>query len=315
MRIDHSGDMTDRIPSTIHLARDGQVTHRNFSHLGYQRLIRGVYGHLPDTTGLDEWESQRVAFLTRVHAVMAACRGQNVVLFGVTALQVMGVALPRRLQDWDRCHILVPVDGPRLIRKPVVAHRCLYPTSVWGRCSGLPVPHPVEQWLQLRGATIDELIEVGDGFLRRRDSLLTVEEMGTKLAELSGRPGVKKATAAMKWVRPNTDSLYETRTRMLLVRAGLPEPTVNLEVFCPNVGRLFHVDLGYEREKIAVEYDGAVHVGSRTQMEIDANRRRILQDEGWVIITVTADQLRNPTDVIRSVENALILRRTALASR
>ena len=95
----------------------------------------------------------------------------------------------------------------------------------------------------------------------------------------------------------------------MLVRAGLPEPIVNLEVFCPSVGRTYHVDLGYEKEKVAVEYDGAVHVGNRTQMEIDAKRRRILQDEGWLIITVTANQLNEPRDVIRSVENALVLRR------
>jgi len=295
------------MPSTIRLARDGQVTHRNFSRLGYQRLIRGVYGRVPDNSRLDKWQSQRVAFLARVHAVMAAYKDRGVVLFGVTALQVMEVALPSRLQDWNACHILVPAEGLRPIRKPVVAHRCIYPPTVWN-CWGLPVPHPVEQWLQLRGATIDELVEVGDGFLRRKDPLLTIEEMRTKLVDLSGRPGVKKAAAAMKWVRPDTDSLYETRTRLLLVRAGLPEPTVNLEVYCPSVGRTFHVDLGYEKEKLAVEYDGAVHVGNRSQMEIDANRRRILQDEGWLIITVTAEQLSKPQDIIRSVQTALVLR-------
>jgi len=306
--------MNDFIPSTIHLARDGEVTHRNFARLGYQRLIRGAYGHLPDVAGLDTWESQRRTFLTRVRAVMAAYKDKDVVLFGVTALQVMGVALPYRLQDWDACHILVGSEGIRPIRKPVVAHRCVYPPTVW-HCGGLPIPHPVEQWLQLRGATIDELVEVGDGFLRRKDPLLSIAEMSGKLADLSGRPGVKKATAAMKWVRPNTDSLYETKVRLLLVRAGLPEPVVNLEVFCPKVGRLFHVDLGYEREKIAIEYDGAVHVGNRAQMEIDANRRRLLQDEGWLIITVTSEQLNHPQDIIGSVETALLLRRTALKSR
>ena len=305
--------MNDFLPSTIRLARDGKVTHRNFVHLGYERLIRGVYGHLPTDKG-DRWESQRATFLARVYAVIAAYKDRGVVLFGVTALEAMGVALPSRLEDWDTCHILVPSDGIRPIRKPVVAHRCVYPPTVWN-CWGLPIPHPVEQWLQLRGATIDELVEVGDGFLRRKDPLLTVDEMRVKLAELSGRPGVKKATAAMKLVRPNTDSLYETRTRLLLVRAGLPEPVVNLKVYCPSRGKTFHVDLGYEKEKIAVEYDGAVHVSNRTQMEIDAKRRRILQDEGWMVITVTADQLAAAQDVICSVENALVLRRTALKSR
>lgn len=278
-------------------------------------MMRGVYGHAPAISGLDEWDRRRAEFLTRAYAVMAAYRDKDVVLFGVTALQVMGVALPRRLQDWDTCHVLVPHGGSRPIRRSVVAHRCVCPPTVWRRYSGLPVAHPIEQWLQLRGATIDELVEVGDGFLRRKGPLLALGEMGTKLAGLAGRPGSKKATAAMKWVRSGTDSLYETRTRLMLVHAGLPEPTVNCEVRCLAAGRLFHVDLGYEKEKVAVEYDGAVHVGDRAQMVIDANRRRLLQDEGWLIITVTAEQLRAPDQIVRSVESALILRRAMLTRR
>jgi len=298
----------------IYCARDGKVTSRNFSRLGYQRLIRGVYGRTPPAAG-DKWERRRAHFLTRVQAVMAAYQGTGIVVFGVTALQVMGVALPHRLQDWDACHILVPRDSLHPERNNVVTHRSIHPPAAWKFFSGVPVSHPVDQWLQLRGASIDELVEVGDGFLRRKNPLLTLDDMQAKLAERDGWAGVKKATAAMRWVRPNTDSLYETRTRLLLVRAGLPEPVVNLEVWCPNLGRLFHVDLGYEKEKVAVEYDGAVHVNDRTQMSIDAERRRILQDQGWMIITITAEQFRRPQSIINSVESALVLRRAALKSR
>jgi len=243
---------------------------------------------------------------------MAAYQGTGIVVFGVTALQVMGVALPYRLQDWDRCHILVPRDGPRPERDNVVTHRSVHPYAVWRRYWDVPVMHPVEHWLQLRGATLDELIEVGDGFLRRKDPLITPDEMKERLADVAGWAGVKKAAAAMKWVRPKTDSLYETKTRLMLLRGGLPEPVVNLEVWCGDVARIFHVDLGYEKEKIAVEYDGAVHVGDRTQMSIDADRRRILQDHGWMIITVTAEKLRAPQSIIASVESALVLRRAAI---
>ena len=197
----------------------------------------------------------------------------------------------------------------------MVAHRSIHTPPVWRRYSGVPVPHPVDQWLQLRGARLDELIEVGDGFLRRKNPLLTMDEMRARLTEVAGWAGVKKATIAMRQVRANTDSLYETRTRLLLVRAGLPEPVVNLEVWCADEARLFHVDLGYEKEKIAVEYDGAVHVGDRTQMAIDAERRRILQDHGWMIITVTAEHLRHPQAIINSVEAALIRRHAALKTR
>ena len=304
--------MTFLTSEEIELTRSGRVTSRNFARLGYRRLIRGAYGRPPTQVGRDEWERRRAKFITRVSAVMAAYQGRGIVLFGVTALQVMGVALPTRLEDWDRVHILVPGDVSRPIRQGVVTHRRAYPLRMWGTCWGLPILNPVEHWLQVRGATVDELVEIGDGFLRRYSPLLSLAEMQSAMAELVGRPGTQRAAIAMKWVRPGTDSLYETKLRLLLVRAGLPEPIVNCEVPCPQAGRTFHVDLGYDKEKVAVEYDGAVHVGSRTQMEIDADRRRLLQDQGWMVITVTAEQLRTPDRIVRSVKSALISRRAQL---
>jgi len=152
------------------------------------------------------------------------------------------------------------------------------------------------------------MVEIGDGFLRRQQPLLSVEDMEARISALRGATGIKLARKAMRYIRPRTDSMFETRTRMVLVQAGLPTPVVNLPVWCPAVGVTYHVDMGYEHAKLAVEYDGAVHVQDRLQMEIDADRRRNLQDAGWMIITVTAALLREPSSIIRSVENALILR-------
>ena len=296
----------------MHLARSGTVTCRNYSRLGYDRLIHGVYGRIPRTQGLNEWEKRRVEFITRVHAVLALYPDKGAVLYGSTALQVLDVALPSRLQDWDTCHILVPEGVTRPAREGVSAHRSLYPLRVWAQAWGLPVLNPVEHWLQLSGASLDEMVEVGDGFLRRRLPLLTLDEMTSAMSACAGRWGVAKAHQAMQWVRPGTDSMYETVTRLILIHAGLPEPAVNLEVYCPSSGMTFHLDLGYEKEKLGVEYDGAVHVGDRTQMEIDANRRRILQDEGWLLISVTAAQLRTPAQIVHSVESALLRRPLSL---
>ncbi|MCL2736752.1 MAG: hypothetical protein FWD75_09040 [Propionibacteriaceae bacterium] len=72
--------------------------------------------------------------------------------------------------------------------------------------------------------------------------------------------------------------------------------------------------MGYPNEKVGLEFDGAVHVGNRRQMDIDANRRRLLQDAGWMIITITAAQLMDPASIVRSVESALILRRAMAGS-
>ena len=242
---------------------------------------------------------------------MAAYAGERVVVCGPTALQALGVALPRTLADWRRCHVAVG-SGHRPERPEVVAHRLVREPVAWRIVGGVPVCHPVDAWLQLHGATDDQLVEVGDGLLRRQRPLLTMGGLTSRLDELSGTTGVKRARRLVRLLRVGTDSPYETRTRLMLVRAGLPCPQVNLAVPCRS-GMTYHVDLGYEIERVAVEYDGAVHVGDRRQMELDALRRRQLQDEGWMVINVTADQLRHPGDLLASIEQALILRRAAIA--
>ena len=234
------------------------------------------------------------------------------VVCGPTALQVLGVALPTPLEDWDRCHLAVRRGRPE--RAQVVTHRTVREPVAWHAVDGVRVCHPVDAWLQLRGGTADELVEVGDGLVRRRHPVLTMAGLTSRLAQLGGAAGVKQARRLVPLLRPGTDSPYETRTRLVLVHAGLPCPVVNIEVPCRS-GMTYHVDMGYPVERVGVEYDGAVHVGSRWQMETDARRRRELQDEGWMLITVTADQLRRPAEVIASVEQALVLRRAAVAER
>ena len=55
-----------RLNTDIHLAQTGTVTYRNYRRLGYDRLVRGVYGHHSPTTGLGEWETRRARFMTHV---------------------------------------------------------------------------------------------------------------------------------------------------------------------------------------------------------------------------------------------------------
>jgi len=290
----------------IELARDGRITCRNHTRYGYERLARGIYRREVPTEPKAGWWAL-------VRGVMTAYARTPVILCGPTALQVLGVALPTSLEDWRRCHVIAG-SRCRPERTCVVTHRAVREPVAWRIVGGAPVCHPVDAWLELHGATDDELVEVGDGLLRRQRPLLTMGGLTSRLDELSGTTGVKRARRLVRLLRVGTDSPYETRTRLMLVRAGLPCPQVNLAVPCRS-GMTYHVDLGYEIERVAVEYDGAVHVGDRRQMELDALRRRQLQDEGWMVINVTADQLRHPGDLLASIEQALILRRAAAARR
>ena len=297
------------IPSrlTVDLATPGTIDHRTYTRDGYQRLLRGVYARVPAIPAGDDYERRRIQFVWRATAALSLCAHKGAVLHGSSALQVLGVALPEALEDWDHIHVIVPDEKNRPARQGVVSHHARRPLVVWRRVAGLPVLHPVQHWLQLRGATDDQMIEVGDGFLRRQHPLLTLANVSDELRRCSGLAGVPQARRVFPLLAPRTDSLPETTTRLILVRAGLPQPLVNPEVRT-SAGPAYFIDLAYLPERIAVEYDGGYH-GDELQMRKDALRRRLLQDDGWLIIPVTAPDLHNPRPIVRSVETALLTRR------
>ena len=55
------------------------------------------------------------------------------------------------------------------------------------------------------------------------------EDLDQAAATWSGRGAKFAVEGAARYVRNGVDSVHETRLRMLLVLAGLPEPTVNLD--------------------------------------------------------------------------------------
>ena len=99
----------------------------------------------------------------------------------------------------------------------------------------------------------------------------------------SGLRGAKR-----RFVRKGADSPKETRLRMLLVLAGLPEPTVNLIIRNPDGGWRMRFDLSYPGLKLIIEYDGRQHAESSGQWRRDLSRREELDRLGWRLIVVTS---------------------------
>lgn len=270
------------------------MTRRQGNRLAPQRVIRGFYA-------MDEPYS----FHNQVRAVLRAA-GPMAMVCGVTSLRVAGVDLPWRLDRDQRIWIQVPKHqnwprrpGVRLVR----SDRDDQPVMVQGLPS-LSLPYV---WLQLAAhLSIDELVEVADALTRRHNPMTTKVELGMVIDLRLGARGVARAREALELSAEGTDSLPETDLRLLVVRANLPTPIVNLPVV-DDSGRVIHIlDLAYKKPKVAIEYDGAYHVSDRLQMQQDAARRRHLEDLGWRIITVTSADLANdPAGVIASIRRAL----------
>ena len=103
----------------------------------------------------------------------------------------------------------------------------------------------------------------------------------------------------------------ESRLRMLLVLAGLPEPVVNHIEYDEQGRWVRRYDLSYPELRLAIEYDGRQHAESDRQWERDVERREELDREEWRIVVVLAKGIyREPGRTIERVVEALVSRGT-----
>lgn len=163
---------------------------------------------------------------------------------------------------------------------------------------GLTLTSPVRTFIDLAACTdLADLVAAGDSLVRRTGT--RPELFRNAAAAKTGARGIRRAREAAELIRLGVDSPMESRLRLLLVLAGLPEPQVGRIVYFSDGGWLAQPDLSYPEQKIAIEYDGRHHLEDVRQWRRDIARRENLEREGWLVRVITAgDLLRSPAVVI-----------------
>ncbi len=177
--------------------------------------------------------------------------------------------------------------------------------------SGLRVTSPATTWAMM-GAMLcrDDLVALGDAFvrepMRRGDppALATIAELAASL-EAGRRRGATTLREALSLTRTRSRSRKETETRLVLVAAGLPEPSLNHPVVVE--GKVVAlVDLAYPDRKVGIEYEGEQHLTDPRQWARDIRRYEMLADLEWRIIRVTASDLaQHREELVARVRGAL----------
>ena len=149
-----------------------------------------------------------------------------------------------------------------------------------------------------------ELVAAGDWLVRK---ILTSRASLTSYAARYRGHGARHARRAAGLVRDRVDSVRETRLRLCLVLAGLPEPDCNLTVMVGDLP-LGKPDLSYWKYRVLLEYEGDHHRTDRNQWNVDILRFEEFSAEGWESIRVTAVRMRRPRDLVLRVHRALVAR-------
>ncbi|MFF2243167.1 hypothetical protein ACFVTM_03150 [Arthrobacter sp. NPDC058130] len=192
-------------------------------------------------------------------------------------------------------HIIRPEGEAHLDRPHVIVHRMkLYDDEVT-LVDGVPVTTPERTWLDMAEMlSADELVAMGDSCVRVPRADLEGRDMPhCDIADLQrmifrhkGKPGIRKAKEAIRLIRVGADSPQETRLRLAILRAGLPEPELNVAITSEDGVRHHEPDLSYRRYRIGVEYEGAHH-GGEAQVVRDISRSERYQALGWTEVRIS----------------------------
>lgn len=252
-------------------------------------------------------------------AVAHAQQDPGLVVSHITAAELWGIWLPRRLEG--AAH-LTRLRGPRAAEGGVVGTRPRRP-GVRGHLQSIPDDHvhvvhdehgdwrvtdAVWTWAELGGCGLglEELVIAGDALLRRADGprgeavvgkghpLSCVTDLRAVLEARGRLRGKRLLTEALELVRSGSDSPTESRLRLRLVEAGFPEPELNGRVLLgvePDGWEDWSgpKDLLWRRWRIAVEYEGAHHLELADQYRRDMRRDEAMRERGWIVLRVDRD--------------------------
>lgn len=259
-------------------------------------------------TDAQKWA--RIAGLARVHILNYSPRMPPGQCFShVSAAVLHGLPIPARLLTQRTIDVSTTDRSLRRSGRDVTGHVVTSgspPTRVYG----VAVASVVDVWCQLSTVlTLDELVIVGDALVRRQNPPATMHQLKTAVEGHTGQRGVRILREACALVRPRTDSPRETILRLIIVRAGLPEPEINARLVDRYGDFLAWGDTVYLRYKILIEYDGGDHREDERQFHRDIDRLDKLMEENWRVIRINKSHLGvRQGEIVARIRRALLER-------
>ena len=218
-----------------------------------------------------------------------------------TAAELWGAAPPAD----GATHVTLPSACGRLVRQGVSSHYRQDAAQITLR-KGLPISTPEQTFLDLAGIGVGlvDLVVVADGLIKAGH--ISPDLLIEAAAQSSGR-GCRLARRAASLAREGVDSPQETRLRLLVVLAGLPEPRVNMIIRAPDGSWRRRYDMAYDYLRLILEYDGRQHAEDTGQWLTDIFRREELDQIRWRLVIVTSDGIyREPLRTLERVRDALL---------
>ena len=267
------------------------------------RLRRGAFIRTRDWRQQKPWEQE----LLRIQAHHS----------NVSRISVYSHASAARLHGcspWDggsSVHVTMPFSPAQASSgEDVTAHGgLLEPSEIVELQASWPRPVRVTSLERTvvdcaRTMDLERAVVIADQALRRGANQLLLQAYVD-----SGRitRGVRRVRRVLEAMDARSESVGETRTRILLSRLGIRGAVLQLDVDTP-LGR-YRGDFGWKDHRVILEFDGrAKYFDYAPTDEVLFNERRrekSLVDSGWEVVRIDWEQLSRPWEVERKLKAAL----------
>lgn len=256
----------------------------------FRRLHRDVYVH----------SQACVTAQARAEAAFLWSRG-NGVLAGLSAAAMHGSAWV----DAARPAELIRLGSRRCVAGIRVHTEALRPEDIVV-IGGMRVTSAARTALDLgRWLQHDDAVEMIDALCNATG--LEPAAVLQLAARYPGARGIRQLRSVLGLVDAGAESPPETRTRLLLIRAGLPRPSTQVRITDSEGRLLARADLGWRQWLVLVEYDGGLHWDTEGRRTRDIRRYAMLATLGWRVVRVNSQLLREcPGEVVANVRAQLV---------
>jgi hypothetical protein len=209
------------------------------------------------------------------------------------------VHVTRRPPAWN--------DTSRVLRCHVARLRDDEVTEV----AGLPVTSVVRTALDLaRSLPLEAAVVSLDAALHTR--VLAHDTLGERLFDIVGTPGSRSAARAIAVADGRSESVGESRSRVVLQRWKLQPSALQHEIRSAGGVLVGRSDFAWEEERLVGEFDGRVKYGRllRPRQDVSdavfAEKRRedAIRDEDWDVVRWIWAELQRPDRLAARVRRA-----------
>ncbi len=138
-----------------------------------------------------------------------------------------------------------------------------------------------------------------------RSPWCTRTDLELAIREQVGRRGIVAVRNLLPHADGRAESPMESEARLVMIDYDLPIPELQYEIRGHN-GHVWRVDFAWPEFRLAAEYESVEWHAGRTEMVRDKRRFAGVQDSGWTMIPIIADDVRRyPADLARRIARHL----------